>query len=78
MKTSFRKIFPISSIDGKYSVSIIETIVVKIKVTIKCDMKTMADNFCVAENLLEKLTNACKCTNLDTIYQVQQLIQCKL
>ena len=52
------KIFPISNIYGKYSnVSIIETKVVKVKVTIKCDMKTsMSGNFCVAETLLKKLT----------------------
>ena len=45
VKTSFRKIFPISNIDGKYSISIIETKAVKVKATIKCDMKTMSDNF---------------------------------
>ena len=46
VKITSKKIFSISNIHGKYSnVSIIETKAVKIKVTIKCDMKTMSDNF---------------------------------
>ena len=46
MKTILRKIFPNLNIYGKLSkVSVIETKAVKIKVTIKCDMKAMSNIF---------------------------------
>ena len=46
VKTILRKIFPNLNIYGKLSnVSVIETKAVKIKVTIKCDMKAMSNIF---------------------------------
>ena len=73
MKTSLRKIFPISNVDGKYSnVSIIETKAVKTKVTIKCDMKTTSDNFycslkfTIQDNILKVSKKNVKGTRTDS------------